>query len=265
MIVIDSHAHLNMDEFDNDRDLVIERAFGNGIGGVLCPIEATEAKSISIGLDLTEKYSQIIAGAGVHPHLARNFTPESEQKITIMAQKKQIKALGEIGLDFHYNFSDSSDQIEVFRRQMDLAEKLLLPVIIHSRDAANEISRIIKETGFQSGGVLHCFTEDLDFARLMLDAGFYISFSGILTYPSAIKVREAAIYTPLDRILVETDSPYLTPVPFRRKIQRNEPVYVKEIAQYLAELRNIPLEDLAAQTTENFKNLFQFEIPEAGC
>ncbi|MBN2246596.1 MAG: TatD family hydrolase [Candidatus Aminicenantes bacterium] len=265
MIIVDSHAHLNMDEFDADRDLVIKKAFENGIGAILCPIEATEEKSISIGLDLTKKYSRIITGAGIHPHLAKNFTPEYEQKITTMAKKKQIKAVGEIGLDFHYNFSDPADQIEVFRRQMDLAEKLALPVIIHSRDAANEVTKVIEEIKFQSGGVLHCFTEELDFARIMLDAGFYISFSGILTYPSAVKVREAAVFTPLDRILVETDSPYLPPIPFRRRVNRNEPVYVKETAKYLAELKNITLEDLATHTTENFEDLFQFEIPEVGC
>jgi TatD DNase family protein len=182
-----------------------------------------------------------------------------------MVQKKQINAVGEIGLDFFYNFSEPSDQIDVFRHQMNLADKLGFPVIIHSRNAANEVIQVIEEIKFQSGGVLHCFTEDLDFARAMLDFGFYISFSGILTYPNAIKVREAAIFTPLDRILIETDSPYLTPAPFRRKIKRNEPVYVKEIAKYLAELKNISLEKLTACTTKNFKNLFRFEIPEVEC
>ena len=261
MIIIDSHAHLNMDEFDDDRDLVIEKAFKNGIGAVLCPIEVTDEKNISIGLDLTKKYSQIIAGAGVHPHLAKNFSPESEQKITIMAQKKQINAVGEIGLDFHYNFSEPSDQMEVFRLQLNLADRLGIPVIIHSRNAAKEVIKVLEETNFQSGGVLHCFTEGLDFARNLLDAGFYISFSGIVTYPSAWNVREAAIFTPLDKILIETDSPYLTPVPYRKKIPRNEPVYVKEIAKYLAELKKISLETLAEHTTENFKHLFRFEIP----
>ena len=265
MIVIDSHAHLNMEEFDDDRDLVIEKAFEKGIGAILCPIEVTEEKSISIGLDLTEKYSNIIAAAGVHPHLAKDFTQESENKIMTIAQNKQIKAVGEIGLDFHYSFSDPSDQIRVFRRQINLADKLGIPVIIHSRNAANEVISILEETKFQSGGVLHCFTEDRDFARFILDAGFYISFSGILTYPNALNVREAAIFAPLDRILIETDSPYLTPVPYRRKVHRNEPVYVKEIAKYLAELKNISLEDLAARTTENFKNLFRFEIREVEC
>jgi len=254
-----------MDEFDCDRDTVIKTAWENGIRAILCPIEASEKKSISLGLDLAEKYSYIIAAAGVHPHSAKDFTPDSEDKITTMAQKKQIKAVGEIGLDFFYNFSDPSDQLNVFHRQMHLANDLGFPVIIHSRNAANEVAGVIKETNFQSGGVLHCFTETLDFARTMLDSGFYISFSGILTYPNALNVREAAIFTPLDRILIETDSPYLTPVPYRKKIQRNEPVYVKEIAKYLAELKKIPFETLAEQTTENFKSLFRFEIPESEC
>jgi TatD DNase family protein len=265
MIIVDSHAHLNMDEFEGDRETVIENAWKNGIRAILCPIEVTEEKSISIGLELAEKYPHVIVAAGVHPHLAKNFTPESEDKIMTMVQKKQIKAVGEIGLDFFYNFSEPSDQIDVFRRQMNLADKLGFPVIIHSRKAANEVIRVIEETNFQSGGVLHCFTENLEFARTMLDHGFYISFSGILTYPSALNVREAAIFTPLDKILIETDSPYLTPVPYRRKIQRNEPLYVKEIAKYLAELKKISLETLAEQTTENFKHLFRFEIPELEC
>jgi len=265
MIIVDSHAHLNMDEFDDDRDNVIKTAWKNGIKAILCPIEVTEKKSISIGLDLTQKYSHIIAAAGVHPHLAKNFTPESEDIIMTMIRKKQIQGVGEIGLDFFYNFSEQSDQIDVFRRQMNLADNLGFPVIIHSRNAANEVIKVIKETNFQSGGVLHCFTENIDFARIMLDAGFYISFSGILTYPKALDIREAAIFIPLNRILIETDSPYLTPVPYRRKIQRNEPAYVKEIAKYLAELKKISLETLAEQTTENFKHLFRFEIPELEC
>jgi len=265
MIIIDSHAHLNMDEFDDDRDLVIEKAFEKGIGAILCPIEATEEKSIFIGLGLTEKYSHIIAAAGVHPHLAKDYTSESEDKIAALAQKKQIKAVGEIGLDFHYNYSEPSNQIKVFCRQLNLAERIKLPVIIHSRKASDKVVQSIEETKFRSGGVLHCFTENLDFARTMLDSGFYISFSGIVTYPNAVNVREAALFTPLDRLLIETDSPYLTPVPYRRKTQRNEPVYVKETAKYLSELKNVPLEDLAASTTENFKNLFKFEFPEVEC
>ena len=258
--LVDSHAHLSMSAFDKDRESVIQRAFQEGVTSILCPIEITDPKSIEITLDLIDKHTNIIAAAGVHPHHAQDFNSDCMKKIEKLALAKKVLALGEIGLDFHYSFSPPHDQKEAFRQQIRLAKKLSLPVVIHSREAKDEIARVIEEEKFTRGGILHCFTEDWNFASHMMDHNFHISFSGILTFPQAYPLREVAKKIPIEKLLVETDSPYLVPVPHRGKINRNEPSYVKEIAQHLAGLKNISLENLASTTTQNFKSLFMFEI-----
>jgi TatD DNase family protein len=182
-----------------------------------------------------------------------------------LAKDKHILAVGEIGLDFHYNFSPPDVQIEVFKKQLNIAQEIGLPVIIHSRNAKNEVLNVVKEEKFAQGGILHCFTEDWDFAAAMIEYNFLISFSGILTFPKAHSLRDVAIQTPLEKLLVETDSPYLVPVPYRGKIQRNEPVYVKETARSLAGLKNVSLDLLAEKTTSNFESLFQIEIQNPRC
>jgi TatD DNase family protein len=254
-----------MEEFDNDRDEVIEKAFKAGVRAILCPAEITDKKNLNTTFVLTKKYSNIIAAAGAHPHQAKKFTPENAAHIKTLAETKQIHAIGEIGLDFFYNHSSSKQQIIAFRKQLNIAQKLKqlniaqklkLPAVIHSRSASDEIISAIKEENFTCGGVLHCFTEDWEFARQVLKLGFFISFSGILTFPRAHSIREAARKITLDKLLVETDSPFLTPVPYRGKIKRNEPVYVKETAKFLAELKNISFEEVAAVTSRNFKTCF---------
>lgn len=263
--VIDSHAHLNIKDFDKDRDDVIQEAFREGIRAILCPSDITDSRNVQIALELIDKYENIIAAAGVHPHNAKDFTPECIEKIEELCREKKIHAVGEIGLDFHYNFSSPADQKKAFREQLKAAQRLHLPVIIHSRKAAAEILRVVEEEHFTSGGVLHCFTEDWEFASRMINYNFFISFSGILTFPSAFLLREAAKKIPLDKLLVETDSPYLIPVPYRGKTKRNKPVFVKEIAQYLAALKDISVDRLAEATTKNFISLFLFEIKKLGC
>ena len=168
-------------------------------------------------------------------------------------------------MDFHYNLSGRDVQIRVFREQLNIAQELGLPAIIHSRNAEEEIFKSLREEGFTSGGVLHCFTESRELARKMMDMGFLISFSGILTFPKAGDIRETARKVPLDRLLVETDAPYLTPVPYRGKIRRNEPVYVRETARLLASLKDVPFEELAEQTSINFCDRFMFEIKKGEC
>jgi len=260
--LVDSHAHLDMPEFDPDREEVIERAFAAGISAILCPMEITDPESIRKSLAISERYPSIIAAAGVHPHSAKDFSAESESTIRELAGQSAIHALGEIGLDFHYKFSGREEQIAAFRKQLMIAQGLSLPVIIHSRLASDEVLEAIQEEGFTSGGVLHCFTEGREFAEQMLELGFYISFSGILTFPKAQDIQETARELPLDRIMVETDSPFLAPVPYRGRIKRNEPRYIRETARFLAELRNITPDELYEQTSRNFTACFGFDIPE---
>lgn len=264
-LLVDSHAHLGGKEFDNDRHAVIQRAFLEDIGAILCPAELTNAKDLQNTLDIIQEFPNIIAAGGVHPHNASSFTPDCIKKIKELAEIKNIHAIGEIGVDLHYNFSPPDVQVEVFRLQLNIAQEINLPVIIHSRNARDVILKTVKEEGYTQGGILHCFTEDLEFARWMMGYNFLISFSGILTFPKAQSLREVAIQTQLDKILIETDSPYLIPTPYRGKIQRNEPVYVKETARFLAELKNVSLEKLAEKTTNNFESLFQIEIKKPRC
>ena len=260
MKFVDSHAHINSEEFQDDRDQVIARAFQEDIQAILCPIELTEPKNLQIGLELIEKHDNIIAAAGVHPHNAKDFQTEAASTLKHLASEKNILAVGEIGLDFHYNFSSPEEQRTAFRSQLNLAQDLGLPVVIHSRNAANEIAAAVEKEGFSNGGVLHCFTENLEFAKHMLKHGFLISFSGILTYPNAQSLRDIAKKIPLTKTLIETDSPYLTPVPYRGRIKRNEPVYVKEVAKTLANIQHTSLEEVAQVTSQNFASLFPIEI-----
>ncbi len=258
--LVDSHAHLSMKDFDQDREQVIEKAFKEGISAILCPADLTEEPSVEITLGLTRKHSSIIAAAGVHPHNAKSFTAQCLQRTEHLAMTRKIHAVGEIGLDFHYNFSSPSEQKQALRQQLNAAQKLGLPVILHSRKSAEEIIKAIMEERFTRGGVVHCFSEDWEMARKMMGRDFFISFSGIITYPKAHPLREVARRIPLERLLVETDSPYLVPLSCRGRKKRNEPAFVREVAQALAEIKDISMEELAEKTTKNFHSLFMFEI-----
>ncbi len=260
MKFVDSHAHINSEDFDDDRDQVIDKAFQEDIKAILCPAELTESNNLQTTLELTGKFPGIIAAAGVHPHNADKFRPGFAETLKKLSDEKKIYAVGEIGLDFHYNISSPEKQIEVFRSQLKIARDLGLPVVVHSRNAADEIAAAIEEEGFTGGGVLHCFTENREFAEKMLDREFLISFSGILTYPNAGSLRETAGKLPPEKILIETDSPYLVPVPYRGRVKRNEPSYVKEVAKTLAEIRQVDLGKIARTTAANFANLFPFEL-----
>lgn len=263
--LVDSHAHLSGEEFDKDRHEVIQRAFHEGIGAVLCPAELTDALNLQNTLDIIRTYPNIIAAGGVHPHNAKSYNPACADKIEELASTQKIHAVGEIGIDLHYNFSPPDIQMEVFQKQLTVAQHIRLPVIIHSRNAKHAVLKAVKASGFTQGGILHCFTEDWEFAKSMMDFGFLISFSGILTFPKAQSLHEVALKTPWNKILVETDSPYLVPEPYRGKILRNEPVYVKETARCLAQLKNVSMDELAAETTRNFESLFQIEIKKPRC
>lgn len=263
--LVDSHAHLDMEEFDEDRGQVVERAFQEGIRAILCPAEVSNPKSLKNTFELTEKYRAIIAAGGVHPHQAKHFHPGYAQEIEELAMAKKIKAVGEIGLDFTYKHSEPRAQEEAFRHQLSTAEKLGLPVVVHSRNAGKNVAQAVEEERFTTGGVVHCFTEDWELARRMIDHNFFISFSGILTFPKAHLLREVAKKIPVERLLVETDSPYLVPFPLQETKKRNEPAYVAETAKVLADLKELRLEELADKTSRNFESLFSFEIKNMRC
>ena len=253
--LVDSHAHLDMEEFDPDREDVLRRAFRAGVTSVLCPMDLTSEKSVTTVLELTDRHPSLFAAAGVHPHQAGAYSRDHAVRLHSLHADRRIVAVGEIGLDFHYDFSTQDEQRTAFLSQVRLAGDLGLPVLIHSRLAGAEIIAGIRESSFSRGGVLHCFTETWEIARAMIDLGFLISFSGILTFPKAEDLRDVARRVPMDRLLVETDSPYLAPVPLRDR-KRNEPAFVVETARVLAGLKGVPGEELAAATTRNFHRLF---------
>lgn len=250
----DSHAHLDMDEFDADRAAVLERARAAGVDEILCPIDITNGKSAATVLRLAAEDRRIRAAAGLHPHQARLDSPAFLDAVRRLALAGRIVAVGEIGLDYHYDFSSAREQRDAFRRQLALAAEVGLPAIIHSRNAGPDIAAAVREERFTRGGVLHCFTEDWAFAQTMLDAGFYISFSGIVTFPNAGGLREIAARVPADRLLLETDAPYLAPVPHRGR--RNEPAFIVATAERVAEVRGVGLAALAETVARNYRAAF---------
>ena len=257
MEIADSHAHLDMAQFDSDREEVVRRAWAGGVKALLCPIDLTAPESLPRILELKQEFSWISAAAGIHPHQAKDFSPSHLEAISKLARAGQIAAVGEIGIDHHYDYSPAPVQAEAFRAQLRLAQELGLPVVVHSRDAGKEILAAVEGEGFTRGGVLHCFTENRDTAERMIGLGFFISFSGILTYPNAQNLREIAAGLPLEKILVETDSPYLVPQPLRGAKKRNEPLFVIETVKLLAALKDMALEEMAAITLRNFSSAFR--------
>ena len=257
--LVDSHAHLDMPAFDADRAETVRRAFAAGVGTILCPADLTRAASLRAIAALAAEFPTVLAAAGVHPHQAKDLDPAHLRELGELAARGAIRAVGEIGLDYHYDFSPPEAQREALRRQLALAAGAGLPVLLHSRLAGSDVIAVVDGENYRGGGVLHCFTEDWAIARAMLDRGFFVSFSGILTFPKAGALREVAAKVPLDRLLVETDSPYLAPVPYRGSGRRNEPAFVVETARVLAGVRGLAFEDLAAATTANFARLFPFE------
>lgn len=263
--LVDSHAHLDMEAFDSDRAQVVDRAFRAGLESVLCPADLTSPRSVDLVLDLVRRHPRLLAAAGVHPHQAGLYGPDAESGLRRLAAVGAIRAVGEVGLDFHYNLSPPTDQRRALASQLRLAAELGLPVILHSRDAGEEVLDAVREAAPARGGVLHCFTESWEIARRALDLGLHISFSGILTFPGAAGLRETARKIPDGRILVETDAPYLAPVPHRGQGRRNEPAWVVETARLLAGLRGVAFEDLADSTTRTYGALFGFEKTRPGC
>jgi TatD DNase family protein len=256
-IFIDSHAHLDDSEFESDREAVIERAHAAGVRYILVAGGGTGADGLTTAIELAENHPDMYASAGVHPHDAQHFMESQAQRILQLASRPKLVAIGEIGLDYYYDHSPRDIQKRVLIRQMELARELRLPIIIHCRDAWSDLCEIAATHWNPAGlgGILHCFTGSIQDAQTFLDWGFLISFAGNLTFKKAESIREAARMVPADRLLTETDSPYLAPVPHRGK--RNEPAFVRCVTQELARLRNLPEEDLAQQVLENFKTFLK--------
>ncbi len=254
--MIDSHAHLEMDRFDGDRDDVMARARESGVETVLSLAMIDEDGSYLKALDVVDRYG-LYTAVGCHPHDAKIFEARGgERLVRELVDRPRLLAVGEIGLDYHYNWSPPDVQQDVFRRQIRLARELQLPIIVHQRESEQDLIPILdEERASEVGGVLHSFTADRATAEAAIERGFFISFSGILTFKSAEPLREVARALPLDRLLVETDSPYLAPVPHRGK--RNEPAFVRETASCLAELKQANLEEVERATDENFRRVFK--------
>jgi TatD DNase family protein len=257
--IIDSHAHLDWESFTEDRDSVIERAFASGVSQIVQA--GVYLHNIDEAVTLAERYENIFCGVGLHPHEAKFWQEDSsEQAIRQACTHPKVVAIGECGLDFHYNHSDRDDQLRVFAKQVDLARDLNKPLIIHTRNAWEDTFAILRDHGKgQVRGVFHCFTGGPEVVPEIKELDFYVSFSGIVTFPKSADIQAAAPLIADDRILVETDSPYLAPQGMRGR--RNEPANVWLVAAKVAQLRNVSRDELAELTSANARRLFKLPIP----
>ena len=255
---IDSHAHIDGREFDADRGEVIERAQAAGVS-VILNVGTGDPHSgvLERAVELGKTHESVFTAIGTHPHDARLYDDTAEEKIKNLLNSERVIAWGEIGLDFHYDNSPRDVQVEVFKRQLRAARESNLPVVIHTREAEAQTIAILQSEYKDAGrrGVFHCFSGSMDLARRAVEIGFMISFSGIVTFKKADELRAVARQVPLERLLIETDCPYLTPIPYRGK--RNEPAYVVEVARCLAGLHSVALEEMARITSENFNRFFE--------
>jgi TatD DNase family protein len=256
--MIDSHCHLADDVFAADLEAVVGRARAAGVEGALVILEGGNASEAGQARKLDALWPAARMSVGVHPHVAHAFADDPARASDIVraqiADTPPVRAVGEIGLDYHYDHSPRDVQKAVFRSQLQLARDLGLPVVIHTREADDDTLSLLRAEGAGVSGVLHCFTGPRSLAEAALDLGFYVSFAGIVTFPKAVELREVARTVPLDRLLVETGSPFLAPVPHRGK--RNEPALVADVVKRLAELRDMQPDELANRTTANFHRLF---------
>jgi TatD DNase family protein len=259
--IIDSHAHLEFPQFDEDRDAMLERARAAGVETLLAIGSGTGPDRLNAAIPFAEQHDWIYATVGIHPHEAKLATEEHFQKLGELAKHPRVIAWGEMGLDYYYGHSPRDVQQEVFRRQLGQARAAKLPIVVHCRDAWPDTLEMIERDWASSGlgGVFHCFTGALEDARRGLDMGFMISFAANVTYKKMQHLRDAAKELPLDRMLTETDSPFLPPEGRRGK--RNEPANVVEVAQALGNVRNLPGEEVAAATAANFRRFFRLGAP----
>jgi TatD DNase family protein len=251
-MLTDSHCHLDSKDFNEDRDAVIQRALEAGVTRMVAIGTGEGPPDLEAGLRLADRYPCFLATVGVHPHDSSKVTPETYKHLEALLQHPKTVAMGEIGLDYHHGFSPQATQHAVFIEQMGIAAAARKPIVIHTREAWDDTFTLLERHWKPHGlpGIMHCFSGGPEEARRSLDLGFYLAFGGVVTYPRALNVQEAARMVPLERILVETDAPYLAPVPRRGK--RNEPALMVHTAAKLAELRGISAGELAAATSQNF-------------
>ncbi|HHY46796.1 MAG TPA: TatD family hydrolase [Firmicutes bacterium] len=256
--IVDTHAHLDHEDFDPDREAVIERARQNGVRIILAV--GYDIQSSERAVEFAGRYEGVYAVIGIHPHDAKDAPDDAIDRIRTLASHQKVVAVGEIGLDYHYDLSPRDVQRSVFISQLRLARELGLPVVIHDREAHGDVMEILKGEGVPGGGlsgrygVLHCFSGSLEMARECIKMGFYISFGGPVTFKNARRPKEVAAAVPQDRLLVETDCPYLAPTPHRG--ERNEPAFVRYVVEELAHLRGTSFEDIASVTTQNAIRVF---------
>ncbi|RSK25473.1 TatD family deoxyribonuclease [Bacillus sp. HMF5848] len=252
-MLFDTHAHLNADQFDEDVEEVIERAQNVGVSHIV--VIGFDRKTIDKAMQLANTYPFIYAAVGWHPVDAIDMTDEDLQMIEELAAHPKVVALGEMGLDYYWDKSPKDIQQDVFRKQIALAKRVKLPIIIHNRDATEDIVTILKEeNAAEVGGIMHCYSGSVEIAQQCVEMNFYISLGGPVTFKNAKKPKEVARDIPIEKLLIETDCPYLTPHPHRGK--RNEPAYVKLVAEQIAELKGLSLKEVANITSQNAKKVF---------
>lgn len=252
-MLFDTHAHLNVKQFAEDEAEVIQRAKDHGVSRIA--VVGFDHETIAKALKLSKTYKGIYPMVGWHPTEAGSYSDEVEEKLIKLIQTENIVAMGEMGLDYHWMEDPKEVQIESFRRQIRVAKELKLPITIHNRDSTEDVYRVLKEEHVEDiGGIMHSFNLTPEWQERFLNLGMHISYSGVLTFKNAPEVKESAKRVPLDKVLIETDSPYLSPMPYRGK--RNEPSYVRFVAEEFAELREMPLEEIAKITTHNANKLF---------
>ncbi|WP_096272312.1 TatD family hydrolase [Paucisalibacillus globulus] len=252
-MLFDTHVHLNAEQFKQDREEVIKRAFDTGVKYMT--VVGFDRETIPLAIEIAEQHDTIYAAVGWHPVDAIDMTDEDLEWIEELSSHPKVVAIGEMGLDYHWDKSPKDIQKEVFRKQIRLAKKVNMPIIIHNREATEDIIEILQEEDAKEvGGIMHCYNDSAKYVQTCLDMNFYISLGGPVTFKNAHLPKEVAVEVPLERLLVETDAPFLAPHPNRGK--RNEPAYVKLVAEKIAELREISLEELSEKTTENALKLF---------
>jgi len=256
MELIDSHAHIDFPQFAEDRDAMLARARAAGVTTLLAIGSGPGPEKLDAAIPFAEQHDWIYATVGTHPHEAKELMPVHLEQLAKLAQHPRVIAYGEIGLDYFYDHSPREVQQRVFRDQMELAARAKLPIVIHCRDAWSVCMGLLEQNWRSTGlgGILHCFTSTLEDAKRGLDMGFMISFAGNSTYPKAQNLRDVAKALPLENLLIETDSPFLAPQPYRGK--RNEPAYVGEVAKAIGSVRNLPAEEVALATAGNFRRFF---------
>jgi len=255
-MLIDSHAHIQGKEYAAEREAVIARACQAGVEKIIAVGGAGDMTSNAEAVALAESFPNIYATVGMHPHDAKDVGEEELRELRELTSHSKVIAVGETGLDYYYNHSPHDVQRRVFTHFIHMARDTGLPLVVHERDAAQETTELLRsEGGTELRGVIHCFTGDYDAACAYLDLGFYLSFTGIITFKNAGPLRDVVRKVPLERMLVETDSPFLTPVPHRGK--RNEPAYVRFVAETIAEIKGMALEEVAQRTTRNVQDLFK--------